>query len=197
MGALAGQRFTVEHLLYASMLVSGNDAAQALAEYGGGLLLKDTDASVEAKTARFVEEMNATARRLGLKDTQYKDPVGLDDLGRSTALDLAKLAGSLNQDPILSRMIGTATITVTDQSGRAGFDLKNSNRLIAEYDYPGSLGGKTGFTPDAGHCLISSAKRDGHTLTAVILKTSDEKNEASAVEARKLLDLGFSLTSWR
>jgi D-alanyl-D-alanine carboxypeptidase (penicillin-binding protein 5/6) len=131
-----------------------------------------------------------------MDSTHYADSVGYDDDGTSTAIDLAKLTSKAIADPAMAKIIGTPLITVYSENGYYRYDLRNSNRLVADYQYPGSIGGKTGFTNAAGHCLISAAKRDGSTFVAVILHTISETNEASAVEARKLLENGFRLTRW-
>ena len=82
-------------------------------------------------------------------------------------------------------------------NGRFRYDLRNSDRLVTDYQYEGAIGGKTGYTPAAGHCLVGAATRDGHTFIAVVLHTDSDTNDASAVEARKLLDLGFNQVSWQ
>lgn len=196
MNISAGEVFTVKDLMYGMMLVSGNDAGHALAEYVGGLLLKNPDASPEEKTARFVQAMNEEAQRLHMANTHYADPVGLDDNGRSNALDLAKIASVDLQDPRVQPIMDTGDVTVTDAQGYA-FPLHNSDRLIEDAPYAGTIGGKTGFTDGAGHCLVSAARRGGQTYVAVILNTYAYTTEASAIEARKLLDYGFSLTHWQ
>lgn len=197
MGVYAGEKITVQDLLYGALLVSGNDASQALAEHVGGKLLNNPQASPEEKTARFVTEMNAEADRLFLENTHFINPVGLDDVGHhSTAVDLAKLASLLLKDPFLKQAIATSDITVYNTAGTDRFDLHNSNRLLADVPYAGMQGGKTGYTDEAGHCLIVSATRNGVTLVAAILHTQEDTKEASAMEARKLLDLGFNSIRW-
>ncbi len=191
-----GEIITVRELLYGLMLVSGNDAAEALAEHVGGILLQNPAASPEAKVARFVEEMNARAASLNMLATHYKDPAGLDDTGRSSALDLAKLTSIANEQATIKAIATTPTRLATNVAGSITHDLRNSNRLVADYLYGGASTGKTGFTPDAGHCLIGSATRGDVTLVAVVLSTFVETKEASAVETRKLLDWGFANISF-
>lgn len=196
MNIYQGEKITVHNLLYGTLLVSGNDGAFSLGEYLGGKLLNNPNASTEQKISRFVDEMNATAKSIGMTATHYKDPAGLNDEGHSNAVDLAKLDSLVIQQPLLRQIIGTAQITVTDVTGRDRFDLINSDRLTTD-GYDGNIGGKTGNTPAAGHCLVTSATRNGITLTAVILSTYSESTEASATEARKLLDYGFANFSWQ
>ena len=193
----AGETISVKNLLYCLLLVSGNDAAHALAEYVGGVLLGSQSLADDAKTTRFVQAMNDEAALLHLDHTHYLDPAGLDDEGHSNAVDLAKVASLDIADRKLQPIMDTADNTVTDTSGAITHVLHNSDRLVSEYQYAGSLGGKTGFTPAAGHCLMSSAKRDGHTLIAVILNTYSYTNDASALATKKLLDWGFENVSWQ
>ena len=192
MGLKSGERITVENVLLGTLMVSGNDGAMALAEYVGGILLGDPTAPRETRVTRLIEEMNRTATNLGMSQTHYLDPAGLNDDGHSSALDLAKLAHYALEHPTIKSIIGTAVTTVYSEGGGTRHDLRNSNRLVADYNYQGIIGGKTGFTPAAGHCLITAAERNGIKLIAVVLNTYQYTNEASAVEARKLLDWGFA-----
>jgi D-alanyl-D-alanine carboxypeptidase (penicillin-binding protein 5/6) len=195
MGARVNEKLTVRSLLLGALLVSGNDCAMALAEYGGGVLLNNPGAPREERIARFVAEMNSEAHKLNMEHTAYLDPAGLNDEGHSSALDLAKLAHFVLIQPVIKEMIPLANTTVTNVSGTIRHDLRNSNRLVADYNYVGIIGGKTGFTPSAGHCLITAAERDGLQLIAVVLNTYAETKEASAQEARKMLDWGFA--NWK
>jgi D-alanyl-D-alanine carboxypeptidase (penicillin-binding protein 5/6) len=187
-----GEKMTVHDLLRGALMVSGNDAAMALGEYGGGILLNDPSASHDAKVARFVQEMNTMAATLGMSNTAYKDPAGLNDDGHSSALDLAKLTAHTIENPIIKEIIGTANTTVwnTDQTIR--HDLRNSNKLVADYFYDGVIGGKTGFTPAAGHCLISAAQRGNLRLIVVALNTYSLSLNASADAVKAGLDWGFA-----
>ena len=192
-----GEQLSLKDTLYCMLLVSGNDAAHALAEYTGGLLLHTPSASPEQKTARFVDEMNSEAGRLKMSGTHYVDPAGFMDEGHSTAADLAKIASIDLTDAAIQPIMDTATYSVTDQRGWYHQDLRNSDRLIADAPLVGTIGGKTGFTLGAGHCLVSAAKRDGHTLVAIILNTDLGDVDASSREARKLLEYGFRSVSWQ
>jgi serine-type D-Ala-D-Ala carboxypeptidase (penicillin-binding protein 5/6) len=192
MGMRSGEKYTVEQLLYGLMLVSGNDAAYALAGYVGGLL-DPARTSETDRVARFVQEMNTRAATLGMVDTQFRDPAGLEDEGYSTARDMAKLAVSLHGQPIARQLSATGTISFTDAAGSNAHDLRNSNRLLSEAPYAsGVVIGKTGFTPAAGHCLVTSSTRSGMTLVAVTLSSYVDTRTANAEETRKLLDWGFA-----
>jgi D-alanyl-D-alanine carboxypeptidase (penicillin-binding protein 5/6) len=199
-GSVAGiypnENLSVQDLLYGALLVSGNDCIEALAEYVGGKLLNNPHASIDERVARFVMEMNTEAKKLILTDTLYKDPAGLDDDGHSTPLDLAKLVTVNMQNDTLRTIMTTASKTIYDLSGRYHHDLRNSNRLVTDYQYPGMKGGKTGFTDVAGHCLVAASQQNGQTLVAVVLHTFSQASDASAIEARKLLDFGFKNIRW-
>lgn len=180
-----GEKLTIESLLKALLIISANDAGHVLAEqYEGGL-------------EGFIKAMNDQAQTLGLHKTQFKDPVGLDDTGRSTARDLAVLGAYFLKEPKLAEIVKTAKTNISSTDGRLVHELESSNRLVKEdLYYPGVLGIKTGFTPDAGHSIAAAAERNGHTLVAVVLSTYQDTKDASAKEAAKLLDWGFGNLEW-
>ena len=179
-----GEKMTVENLLYCMLMPSGNDAAMTLATY------KQTK-------DQFVELMNKKALELGLKDTKFQDPAGLNDDGRSTAHDIAILFSyALTKDEFV-KVISTAEYTAKSVDGNETHELKNSNRLTTgEIPMEGIIGGKTGFTPDAGHTLVSSAQKDGNKIVGVVLNTYSSTPAASAEEMKKLLSYGFSAYSF-
>ncbi|MEQ4722819.1 D-alanyl-D-alanine carboxypeptidase family protein [Nonomuraea sp. B19D2] len=154
-------RLTVGELLYGLMLPSGADAAHALARtYGPGV-------------GGFVAKMNATARELGMKDTEYVNADGLptpDGDGYSTARDQTLLAAKALQVPLIKEVAGTRyhSLDATDQHG--SYSWRNTNRLLRE---PGVIGLKTGFTRAAGFTLAFAGERDGRTLVGVLLGESD------------------------
>ena len=163
-----GETLTVRDLLYGLMLHSGNDAAVALAIVCGG------------SEADFVEQMNEKARSLGLADTHYANPNGLDDDGNyATALDLANLAAAALQNEDFRAVVSCKSATA---GGRV---LHNHNKLLRQYD--GAIGVKTGYTKAAGRILVSAAERDGRMLVAVTIRDSDDWRDHAA-----LLDYGFS-----
>jgi D-alanyl-D-alanine carboxypeptidase (penicillin-binding protein 5/6) len=175
MGLEPGERDTVHDLLYGMLLPSGNDAAVTLAD------------GVAGSVPRFVAMMNATARRLGLTETHYATPVGLDSPGNySTAHDLVKLTEILRRNPLFRKIVDTERKTV--RSGAEVRHLVNTNELLATVPYV--TGVKTGTTLDAQHVLVSSASRHGVKLVAALLgaPSDDTRDEGS----RALLDYGFS-----
>ncbi len=192
-----GDTLTVQNLLYGSLTVSANDATRTLAGYIGGILLHNPNAPLQDRLARFVVEMNATATKLHMENTHYIEPVGLEDGTQSTAMDLAKLLAIDNQVPILKTIFGTSSTTVTDVTGKKTYQLTNTNQLETTLAYPGNTGGKTGYTPAAGRCLVDGATRNGVQYIAVVLNTTDTALDANAIEARKLLDYAFTNVTWR
>ncbi len=162
-----GEVLTVQELLYGLMLRSGNDAATALAIYCGG--------TVEG----FAELMNDKAWELGLKNTHFVNPHGLDAPDHyATARDLAVLTAYAMSDPIFARTVGAKTITVGERV------LTNHNKLL--WQLPGCEGVKTGYTKAAGRILVSSASRDGRRLICVTINAPDDWNDH-----KTLLERGF------
>ena len=163
-----GEGLTLQELLSGLMLHSGNDAAVALAIYCGG--------TVEG----FAEMMNDKARVLGMTQSHFENPNGLDSPGHySTARDLAILASYAMKNPIFHKTVSTKTVTVGNRY------LRNHNKLL--WQVAGADGVKTGYTKAAGRILVSSATRDGRRLIAVTINDPDDWNDHGA-----LLEEGFS-----
>ena len=176
LGLEAGERIKVRDLLYGLLLVSGNDAAEALAQASAG--------SEDA----FVEEMNRAASQLGLEHTSYSNPIGLDEAGNySSAADLVALAIELRKDALFREIFDTASTTT--QSGDHPRSLVNRNVLVRTVPYVNGV--KTGYTLDAGNVLVASGKQEGVDLVSAVLgaPTESERDAASL----QLLDYGFSL----
>ena len=163
-----GEKLTLETLLYGLLLCSGNDAAVAVAEHVGG--------SVEG----FVERMNDTALELGMEDTSFANPNGLDDEAHySTARDMAVLARAAVEDETLVRIASTRTVTI------GGRTMTNHNKLLSFMD--GCIGLKTGYTKAAGRTLVSCAERGGQRLIAVTLQDGNDW-----ADHQSLFDYGFA-----
>lgn len=174
----AGERLSVEQLLYALLLSSGNDAAEALAEYAG-----------KGSRAEFLRILNEKAVAWGLESTKLLNPSGLPEDGHeSTARDMAQAARLVLRQPLLRKIVGTKSFSFSSQSGQK-HTLSNHNLLLRTYPY--ATGMKTGYTRAAGRCLVSSAMRDGIELICVTLRDPDDWRDHAA-----LLDLGFSRLSW-
>ena len=168
----AGEVFTLRELLYALMLQSANDAAEAIAyALAGGI-------------EPFADMMNEKAESLGLTDTHFKNPHGLDDLEHyTTARELAIIAAAALEFPEFSEIVSTKAKKVEKSSISRLF--VNHNKLLSRYD--GCIGVKTGFTKKCGRCLVSAAERDGLRLICVTLDAPSDWSDHT-----KLLDLGFS-----
>ena len=173
MGLMPGRNVSLETLLYGMMLESGNDAAIAIAKHIAG------------SEARFVEMMNAKSKSMGLRDTQFKNPHGLDADGHySSAYDLAIMARYGMQNPTFYGLSSTR------QWQGDGFNLWNLNKLLPVY--PGADGVKPGFTDAAGRCLVGSAVRDNHRVIVTVLNSQDTTGDS-----RALLDYAFDSFRWQ
>ena len=177
-----GEELTLETLLYGLLLCSGNDAAVAVAEHVGG--------SVEG----FVERMNETAMGLGMEDSSFANPNGLDDEEHySTAYDMALLARAAMGNETLVRIASTRTVSI------GGRTMTNHNKLLGYVE--GCLGLKTGYTRAAGRTLVSCAERGGQRLIAVTLQDGNDWADHqslydygfSAYPARRMAQLGHEL----
>ena len=176
LGLQRGERVTVRDLLLALMLPSANDAAVALAR------------GVSGTVPRFVEEMNRSALALGLTDTHYSTPVGLDGPGNySSAHDLGSLARRLLSKPQFARIVDTERATV--HVGNRPRRIVSRNNLLLRL--PWINGVKTGHTAEARHVLVASARRKGVELISVVLKAPTE--HARDADALELLRYGFGL----
>lgn len=181
---IVGEKITVRELLFCLLIKSGNDAAYALAEFA--------NKQNETGTTKFVALMNRKAKDLGMKNTVYMDPAGLDVSGYSSAYDLYLVTKTALKNNLFRQIVGTKEYSARSVDGKIWHKLDNSNRLVNDYNYLGAIGVKTGYTPEAGHCLVSAVTRDGVTLIGVILKTNADTPTASADESVKMLDYAFS-----
>jgi D-alanyl-D-alanine carboxypeptidase (penicillin-binding protein 5/6) len=180
LGLRAGERATVENLLYSLILASANDSAVTLAE------------GVSGSVPAFVDRMNATAERLGLDDTSYTNPIGLDAPdNRSSALDLATLAERLMRDDLFRRIADSTEATIETDQRTISIPTRNT-LLLSD---PTLTGIKTGHTLEAGYVLVGSATRDDVDLISVVLGAPSES--ARDAETAELLDYGFSKYSRR
>ena len=159
-----GEKIKLEDLLYGLMLRSGNDAANAIAEHVGG--------SVEG----FVFLMNQKAQEIGMRQTVFSNPTGLDDHENhySTPYDMALLTRYAMNNDTFKEIAGTKAYTVDREDGKARW--KNKNRLLTE-KYQHTTGGKTGYTKRAGRTLVTTASKNGMDLISVTLNASDDWND--------------------
>ncbi|WP_243740001.1 D-alanyl-D-alanine carboxypeptidase family protein [Aureibacillus halotolerans] len=175
-----GEKIKLKHLVYGLMLRSGNDAAVAIAEHVGG--------SVDG----FVFMMNQRARQIGMTNTIFNNPHGLDDHEEhfSTAFDMALLTREAMKNDQFREVSSTKLYQVKDPDGPWNRVWKNKNKLLTTL-YPHSTGGKTGFTKRARRTLVSTAEKEGEPLVVVTLNASSDWADHQA-----LFEWGFSQFDW-
>jgi D-alanyl-D-alanine carboxypeptidase (penicillin-binding protein 5/6) len=175
-GVKAGARYTVNDLLHGLLLHSGNDAANALAAAMGGM---DT----------ALGKLNTLAAKLGARDTRVATPSGLDGPGMSTsAYDIGLFYRYAFNNPTFAGIARTREYPFPDFAGNP-YPVENDVKLL--YNYPGALGGKTGYTDDARQTFVGAADRDGRRLVAVLLRGTRDPI-APWEQAARLLDYGFA-----
>ena len=176
-GIEAGGKYTVRQLLTYLIIISGNDAANALARTNGGY-------------DKTVDDMNATAKALGALDTRAATVSGLDGPGQSTsAYDLAVFAKADMATPPFPEIASSVDVRVPSAGGK-GYIAANDNQLL--YQYKGVLGGKTGFTDDAGNTYVGMAAREGRRLVVTMLDGTQQPRR-QWMQGASLLDWGFAL----
>ena len=161
MGITEGEVYTLEELLYGLMLNSGNDSAYAIAE------------GVAGNVNDFVNWMNIKAGELNLSDTEFFDPSGLDDSTNSTAADLVKLSRYAMQNEDFKKIVGTVDMELPYSEMHKYLYLENQTNLLTTY--PGVGGIKTGYTEEAGYCLVTYAKNEDVELIGVVLNAVNRK----------------------
>ncbi len=176
MGLLEGDTVSLKALLYGLLLASGNDAANTIAIVVGG--------SVE----NFVNMMNDRAKALGLEDTHFETPSGLDGATHyTTCYELALIAREAMKNEEFAKAVSTKSIRLSYGNPPYNRTITNHNRLLKTYD--DVIGVKTGFTKKSGRCLVSAARQDGRYVIAVTLDAPYDWNDH-----RYLLDLGLENT---
>ena len=176
LGLKPGDRLTVKQLLHAALVYSANDAAFALAEASSG--------SMEA----FVRKMNREASKLGLSNTHYVNPDGLDAPGQfSSARDLAILARHAMKNGEFRRIVATVTYGITLPGHSQSFVFRNINKLLGTVS--GVTGIKTGSTNQAGVCLVASGTENGKSVISVVLGEANVTQTWS--DSKALLTYGF------
>ena len=174
LGLKTGDKITINNLLYGLLLVSGNDAAVALAEHVSG--------SVES----FAEKMNQKAEEMNLEDTHFIVPHGLDmENHYTTALELAEMADYAMNNEKFAQIVNTKNITISI-NGRSK-SLKNTNELLGNLN--GVNGVKTGFTNGANRCLVTSVNRDGMNIITVVLGADTKKDRTN--DSVKLIEYAY------
>ena len=167
-----GEVMSTRDLLYGLMLVSGNDASVAIAEH------------VSGSTKNFVELMNSTAKKIGATNSHFDNTHGLDSKTHyTTAYDLALIASYAMKNPTFKELVSTKSAKITNSDGKIRY-LKNKNKLLNLLE--GCNGVKTGYTDDAGRCLVSSCEHDGMNVVCVVLNCRPMFEESA-----KLIDKAF------
>lgn len=159
-----GEKLTLEELVYGLMLVSGNDAATAIAE------------AVSGSVEKFSELMNEKADEIGAINTSFTNPHGLsDDNHYTTALDLAKITAYALKNPKFAEIVSTKIKKLPQSEGGIARTLVNHNKFLNMYE--GCIGVKTGFTKATGRCLVTAVEKDGMKLVCVTLNAPDDWND--------------------
>ena len=182
LGVVAGDRISVRDSLYGMMLESANEVSNGIAEHVGG------------SVAGFANMMNARARELGATHTNFVNPNGLNDQNhRTTAKDMALISAEAFKNPTFRAIAGTKTYTFpATRSKSTPTVIKMHHKMVTGVEnYPGVIGGKTGYTKAAGNTLVTCAERNGVRLIVVILKSKGTHYP----DTRALLDYGFEIAS--
>lgn len=168
-----GEKLTLEDLTYALMLRSGNDASLSIAKKVGG------------KEETFIEMMNKKAKILGMKNTTFENPNGLDNNSegnQSTAYDMALLTSKAMQNKDYKKIVGTKKYTL--KTNKNNYVWHNKHRLLTSYKY--ATGGKTGFTEKARRTLVTTGTKDNLNLVVVTLNDGNDFEDH-----KELLEYGF------
>jgi serine-type D-Ala-D-Ala carboxypeptidase (penicillin-binding protein 5/6) len=172
-GIKPGEKFHVHDLLAAALIASANDACHALADFVAG------------SEARFMQRMNERAQQLGMHATHFANACGHDAVGHySSAHDLALLAHELLRHPEITALTAKPGARIATLDGARSFSFDSKNALIGRYS--GALGLKTGYTPNAGKCLVAYAERGDDKVLLVMLHGNDRWWDAVDI-----LDLAF------
>ncbi len=187
MGLIAGETFPVKHLLYSLMVQSANDAANVLAE------------AISGSIPEFVKLMNETAKNLGMTNTNYMNPHGYHDPNHyTTAYDMALVAKKAMENPVFQEIVSTTSLTLAPTDKYKEYRrFSTRNLLISKsadlrYQYPYATGIKTGYTSDAGQCLVGSSDKNGMTLISVVFKAPQNIANAVFSDTRTLFDYAYN-----
>jgi D-alanyl-D-alanine carboxypeptidase len=181
MGLDAGEKLSMEDLMYGMLLHSGNDAAETLASnFPGG-------------RNAFIKAMNNKVKALGLSDTNFTNPTGLEGDGKqyATAYDLVvETQYALATFPFFDQIVSTFDYSIPQTDTHKEYDLENETNLLTSY--PGVKGVKDGYTPEAGLCLVTYLDYDGHKIIGVVLGSGDRRGEMIELLDYSLKSLGIT-----
>lgn len=181
MGLDTGEMLSLNDLLYGLILHSGNDAAETLAT------------NFPKGRSAFIKAMNSKVKTLGLMDTNFTNPSGLEGDGKqyTTVYDLMAMTQyALSNFPLFSKVVSTFDYNIPYSSLHKAFYLENETNLLTSY--PGVKGVKTGYTPEAGLCLVTYLDYNGHKIIAVILGSNDRRGEMIELLDYSLETLGIT-----
>lgn len=180
MGLTSGEVLTLEDLLYGLMLPSGNDAAEVLAS------------NSPLGRQGFIKAMNDKAKSLGLTDTSYSNPSGLqgDGVQYTTAADLLVITRyALDTFPIFAKIVSTPEHDIIETTNHKAYHLANETNLLTTY--PGVRGVKTGYTPEAGLCLVTYLDYSGHKIIGIVLASENRRGEMKELLDYSLHSIGI------
>ncbi|HVT01246.1 MAG TPA: D-alanyl-D-alanine carboxypeptidase family protein [Patescibacteria group bacterium] len=179
MGLSEGEKLKLDDLLYGLVLTSGNDAAETIAQ------------NSKVGRSNFLYLMNKKAEDLGLADTHFTNPTGLEGDGNqySTAYDLLVMTRYALLDPDFTRVVGTVEHEIPADSDHKYYALFNETNLLTSY--PGVKGVKTGYTPEAGLCLVTFLDFRGHKIIAILLNAENRRQEMKDLLDYSLKTLGM------
>ncbi len=178
-GLIIDEELSVKDLLYIMLIESSNDAATALA-----------GDNPEITHDKFIDLMNKKAKELGLNTTSFSDPTGLDNNNRSSVLDLAMLGKKIIEIPLLLDIITTKEITLYSWDKKIVHNLKTTNKLFGRN--LAILGGKTGYTTEAGGCMLTIFKINDNYLIGVVLGSENREDDTE-----KLIDWAQNAWLWK
>jgi len=181
MGLDVGEKLSLEELMYGMMLHSGNDAAEVLAN------------NFPNGREAFIKAMNSKVKALGLKDTNFTNPTGLEGDGKqyTTAYDVTVMTQyALANFPLFSQVVSTFDYNIPETSTHKAFFLENETNLLTSY--PGVKGVKDGYTPEAGLCLVTYLDYGGHKIIGVVLGSGDRRGEMIQLLDYSLRSLGIT-----
>lgn len=179
MGLTEGEILTLEDLLYGLMLNSGNDSAEVLAD------------NFKEGREKFIEAMNNKAKALGLKNTNFTNPTGLEGDGKqyTIAEDLLVITKyALSNFPLFRKIVSTFEYSIPYTTNHKAFYLQNETNLLTSY--PGVKGVKTGYTPEAGLCLITYLEHKDHKIIGILLGSNNRRQEMKELLDYSLKTLG-------
>jgi D-alanyl-D-alanine carboxypeptidase len=179
-GLESGEKLSLEELLYGLFLHSGNDAAEVIAN------------NAADGRAGFIADMNDKIKTMGLTDTHFTNPTGLEGDGNqyTTAYDLLVMTHYGLQFPLFQKTSSTVSITIPQTTTHKEYDLENETNLLTTY--PGVDGIKTGYTPEAGYCLVTDLHYNDHHIIAIVLGSQDRRKDMKNILDYSLNSLGIT-----